>query len=160
MCIGAYDEGAVETLAFTQRSPGDMMACNASEYGIYIRFVLLAAVLTFTGACTNSQLSREDIKIAAADIRSYAAAARLLAEQHRSASTTDFFFRSQTDMLGEKVDDERKALEASGGENEVYRLKAHDVADRLDSFLASSPDEAGLTRCLADAHALEETLDQ
>jgi hypothetical protein len=136
------------------------MACYALKPGIYIRLILFAALLSLMGACTNSKLSREDIKIAAADLRSYAAAARMLAEQHRSGSTTEIFFQSQTDMFREKIDDERKGLEANGGENEIYRLRVSEVANRLDSLLGPSGDEAGFTRCLEDARTVEEALNR
>ena len=158
MCIDAYDADEVETLAFTKRNGGEVMACNASECGTYIRLTLFATMLTLTGACTNSQLSREDIKIAASDLRSYAAAAGMLTEQH--GRTTSIFFRSQTDMLREKVNDERSGLDANGGENEIYRVRAYEVAERLDSLLGSSSDEANFTRCFADARDIEEALDQ
>src|SRR4051794_343161 len=118
-----------------------MLAFNLSEHCLYLRAVLIVALFTSMPGCTRSRLSREDIKIAASDLRSYAAAAQMLCERHKTGDTTDIFFRSQSDMLREKVNDARTELDGSGGENEIYRSRAYALADRLAELLASDTDQ-------------------
>jgi hypothetical protein len=110
---------------------------GSSTYRVrrYYPFPLIAIAVTAMIGCQSAKLSREDIRIAAGDLRNFASASSLLIEQASAGSTTDAFLEAQTDLLLDKVRSIAKQLEGTAGEAELQRGLAHETALALTSDL-------------------------
>jgi hypothetical protein len=98
--------------------------------------LLIALVAAITAAIVVSlyqPLKRSDVQLAAADLRSFAAVGRLLADQYQTGNLTETFFDTQVNLLDEKVGATQKTLSDPAVEADVEtdRRAAADIADEL-----------------------------
>jgi hypothetical protein len=127
---------------------------------------MVAIVTVATLACQPSQLSRDDVRMAAGDLRSIAAASSLLLEQVSAGGTTSQFFSSQTDLLLSKARDNAKQLEGMAGKVELQRGRLREAADalaadleRLQTARAPSPEiKTHIDTLIDTAKTIEEQL--
>jgi hypothetical protein len=138
--------------------------------GIVVALVIAAVVIGVVRA-ESSAMSREDLKIAVGDVRSFAAEGSLLAEHALSGHTTQRFHRGELSMLHEKIDDAVKSLDEARPRREVQedlgvaRQIAHEVRDelnRMDGELAETtagPARDHLRLLVGELRILEEKLD-
>src|SRR5437870_3823337 len=92
----------------------------------------MIAMFAILSACTgNSTMSREDIKIAAGELRNFASASSLLVQQASAGHSTDTFFLSQSELLRQKVQKTAESLEGSGGEFELERRTAAEISAKM-----------------------------
>ena len=101
-------------------------------------FVLIVAAIT-TGVIASElePLNKNDIKLTASDLRSFAAAGRQLIAQHQAGHLTDTFFNTQVELLDDKVSDSRQMLIDSDAEPEAKQPQraALDLASQIDAAL-------------------------
>ena len=101
-------------------------------------FVLIvAAITTAIIASELEPLNKNDIKLTASDLRSFAAAGRQLIAQHQAGHLTDTFFNTQVELLDDKVSDSRQMLIDSDAEPEAKQSQraALDLASQIDAAL-------------------------
>ena len=101
-------------------------------------FVLIvAAITTAIIASELEPLNKNDIKLTASDLRSFAAAGRQLIAQHQAGHLTDTFFNTQVESLNDKVSDARQSLIDSDAEPEAKQSQrtALDLASQIDAAL-------------------------
>ena len=80
---------------------------------LVILVLLTAAGITAFSISAMSPLSRDDLRTQAGDLRSFAAAGRLLAIQYSRGETTEKFFRNQTELLQDKASAEENSLRSA-----------------------------------------------
>jgi hypothetical protein len=100
--------------------------------------LLTLALFCVVQACSEKQsLSNSDLKIAAGDLRTLSLASGRMTEQFAKGDLTQIFYRNQSELLFEKVNDTAKQLEGSGEqpEHENNRRRLSDVAARLQTEL-------------------------
>ena len=85
--------------------------------------------------CSGSKLSKDDLRIAAGDIRAFAAATDLLAQEQLAGHLTKKFFTTQSESLLDKAHASKKSLESPAGELESFRKKIADIASKLETQL-------------------------
>ena len=101
-------------------------------------FVLIVAAITTAIIASELQpLNKNDIKLTASDLRSFAAAGRQLIAQHQAGHLTDTFFNTQVELLDDKVSDSRQMLIDSDAEPEAKQSQraALDLASQIDAAL-------------------------
>ena len=101
-------------------------------------FVLIvAAITTAIIASELEPLNKNDIKLTASDLRSFAAAGRQLIAQHQAGHLTDTFFNTQVELLDDKVSNSRQMLIDSDAEPEAKQSQraALDLASQIDAAL-------------------------
>ena len=101
-------------------------------------FVLIvAAITTAIIASELEPLNKNDIKLTASDLRSFAAAGRQLIAQHQAGHLTDTFFNTQVELLDDKVSNSRQMLIDSDAEPEAKQPQraALDLASQIDAAL-------------------------
>ena len=85
-------------------------------------------------------LNRDDIRIAAGDLRSLTAESRDLIKQHSSGQLTQTFFEQQRSFIADAADSERDPL--ASGETEPQfdadRIRVTTLAERLSDVLRSA----------------------
>jgi hypothetical protein len=107
----------------------------------WIEAALLIALVVATGAAIivslNQPLKSSDIELAAADLRSFAAVGRLLADQRLTGNLTETFFDTQVSLLDEKVGATHKTLSDSAVEPKAEgdRQLAADVAKEVSAAI-------------------------
>ena len=99
---------------------------------------LLAAGVTAFVVSAMSPLNKDDLKIQAGDLRTFASVGRQLAAQYASGRLTETFYRGQAGLLSDKVESARKTIEGSRSETAV--AADHSEISRLsdDLFLTIS----------------------
>ena len=101
-------------------------------------FVLIVAAITTAIIASELQpLNKNDIKLTASDLRSFAAAGRQLIAQHQAGHLTDTFFNTQVELLDDKVSNSRQMLIDSDAEPEAKQSQraALDLASQIDAAL-------------------------
>ena len=115
------------------------------ELGVLL--LLLAAVIAAFAISASEPLSRDDLRIQAGALRSFAASGRLLAIQFSRGETTETFFHNQTELIQNKASDAEKSL--SGAKtlpdlredlDRIAKL-CHDLTAALND-LQNGPDSA------------------
>ena len=110
---------------------------------------IICAIAGSLAACFGCQkggsISRDDLKIDAGDLGTFASAGSLLCEQYMAGNTTDTFFRNQSEMLRDKVRSGREAITGSAGVNEPQRRQAAEIADKLETTFGSLYDDPSTT---------------
>ena len=103
----------------------------------------VVGVCCMAAACTgNSKLSKQDIQIAASDLRSLANASSLLIDQSESGNTTSIFVKSQSQLLSKKFDSVGDGLDGNAGEYDVERIRLREIGQALAIDLKDlSPDK-------------------
>jgi hypothetical protein len=94
---------------------------------------LVAAIAAAIVVSLYQPLKRSDVQLAAANLRSFAAVGRLLADQYQTGNLTETFFDTQVNLLDEKVGATQKTLSDPAVEADVEtdRRAAADIADEL-----------------------------
>ena len=100
------------------------------EVGVLV--LLLAAVIAAFAISASEPLSKDDLRIQAGDLRSFAASGRLLAIQFSRGETTETFFHNQTELIQSKASDAEKSL------NEAKTLP--ELREHLDRMAGLSHD--------------------
>jgi len=105
----------------------------------WIEAVLLAlVVVSVAAAITVSELSpltKDDLRLEIADLRSFAQDGAQLINQHLAGQTTQTFFDSQAEQIKLKVDSSLKTLRNSSAKPEIEtdRQQAVGLAQQLSS---------------------------
>ena len=105
----------------------------------WIDAVLLAfTVVSAAAAITVSKLSpltKDDLRLEIADLRSFAQEGAQLTNQHLAGQTTQTFFDSQAEQIKDKVDSSLKSLRNSEVKPEIEtdRRRAVNLAEQLSS---------------------------
>jgi hypothetical protein len=106
---------------------------------VVILLLIAAGAAAFTIA-SMEPLNKDDLKIHTGDLRSFAAAGRLLAIQFSRGEMTETFFRNQTELIQEKASTTESSLrdakttpELSTQLKEVTSL-AHEVSAALSEM--------------------------
>src|SRR6478672_5384231 len=93
---------------------------NERRRHFWIEVVLLVLIVGSIAlaimASALEPLNKDDIKLTAGDLRSFAAAGRELIAQHQAGQLTETFFKTQVEMLDDKVSSSRKTLIDSDAE--------------------------------------------
>ena len=84
-----------------------------------VLLLLLAAGVAAFVISSISPLNKDDLKIQAGDLRTFASVGHQLAVQYASGRLTETFFRSQTELVSDKVESARSSLANSGAEPNV-----------------------------------------
>ena len=105
-----------------------------------ILLLLLASVVTAFAISLSEPLNKDDLKIAAGDLRSFAASGRLLAIQYSNGLTTETFFRNQTELIQEKAKASADSLRGSKAEPDMHAhlSKAATLAQEITNALTES----------------------
>ena len=119
------------------------------EAGV-ILLLLVGAVAAFIRSRTEP-MSGDELKIAAANLRSFAAAGKQLTAEFLAGQTTETFLKTQSSLLGEKIEDVRKELDAANPEKgfELKHWQARSLARQVDESLtrlSESPQTASRTK--------------
>jgi len=137
--------------------------------GIVVALVIAAAVVGVVRAETRA-MTREDVKIAVGEVRTFASHGSFLAEHALPGHVTERFYRGDLSMLHEKIDDAVKSLdEARPGPQVqedlgVARQLSHEVRDqinRMDGDLTETtagPARDHLRSLVGELRTLEETM--
>ena len=130
------------------------------ERHFWIEVVLFVSILlSITVAIVASEmqpLNRSDIKLNAGDLRSFAAAGHQLIEQYKQGQLTETFFRSQIELLNEKVSTTASTLRDTEAEPDTERDRryASDLAGQLEGVIGNldenSPDLDSADRQISD----------
>jgi hypothetical protein len=91
----------------------------------------LALVTSLLSGCSGSKLSKDDLRLAAGDVRSFAAAADLLAKEQLAGHLTGTFVKTQSQLLLEKVNSTNKTLNTPAPDLEPYRTQLVNVTSAL-----------------------------
>ena len=117
-------------------------------------FVVCAAFLL---SCSgdDKQLSKTDVQLAAADLRSFAASTKMLVDQCTQQRATNTFCSEQAELLESKVEDTARELNGHGGPVESEREQLAEIclelreivfrAEQLSSAASDSADAEGLS---------------
>jgi hypothetical protein len=102
--------------------------------------MLVLVVGAITGAIVHAELkpmSKDDLKIAASDLRSLAASSKQLTEQDVAGQLTRRFFDSQSQLIKKKVHSSRTSLDSADAEKglELEHWNIRHLASQLDSTL-------------------------
>lgn len=92
----------------------------------------------------TTPLNKDELKIAAADLRSFASVGRQLAEQFLKGQTTETFFQTQSSLLQDKAKSERKNLDSSNPEKglELKHWEARHLARQVENTLTKLTDKS------------------
>ena len=139
------------------------------ERHFWIEVVLFVSILlSITIAVVASEmqpLNRSDIKLNASDLRSFASAGHQLIEQYKQGQLTETFFRSQIELLNEKVSTTAGSLRDTEAEPnaEKDRRDASDLAGQLEGVIGNldenSPDLDSADRQISDLIARSKQLE-
>jgi hypothetical protein len=96
-------------------------------------------------------MGRDELKIAAADLRSLAAGGKELTNQHLAGNTTETFFENQSELMRDNIKSTRETLEKSRAEGdlELKRWETAHLGKRLETAFESlntRPQEREKTR--------------
>jgi hypothetical protein len=102
--------------------------------------IVLAAVVAAIVHAELKPLSRDDLKVEASDLRSFAASSKQLAEQQVAGQLTQKFFDSQTELLKDKVHSSRSSLDSADVENglELDHWRVRHLARQLEDALGTA----------------------
>jgi len=105
-----------------------------------ILLLLLASVVTAFAISLSQPSNKDELKIAAGDLRSFAASGRLLAIQYSKGLTTETFFRNQTELIQEKAKASADSLRGSKAEPDMHAhlSKAATLAQEITNALTES----------------------
>ena len=114
-------------------------------------------------ACSGSKLSKDELRLAAGDVRSFAAAADLLAREQLAGHLTGKFVNTQSQLLLEKVDSTNKSLNAPAPELEPYRTQLVEVTSALAPAIGNiensdTADPQAFAKMTSQARSIEEAL--
>jgi hypothetical protein len=106
-----------------------------------ILLLLAGAVAAFIRAETKP-MSRDEMKIAAANLRSFTAAGAQLSAQFLDGQTTEIFLKTQSSLLEDKVKDLKKQLDSANPEKgfELKHWQARSLARQADESLTRLSD--------------------
>jgi hypothetical protein len=115
-----------------------------------VLLLLAGAVAAFIRAETKP-MSKDEIKIAAADLRSFSAAGAQLSAQFLDGQTTETFLKTQSSLLEDKVKDVKKELDSANPEKgfELKHWQARSLARQADESLrrlTENPQAANRTK--------------
>jgi hypothetical protein len=86
---------------------------------VVVSILLVATSVSAFVVSETLPLKKDDIKIEAADLRSFAAVGWSLTEQYSAGQLTETFFRNQTELTAQKVEDAVSYLENSRSTSDV-----------------------------------------
>ena len=129
---------------------------------------LLVAAAAFCSCSKKTDLSRDDIRLSAGDLRSMGSAAAVLCEEFQKGNTTIRFFTSQSGMVRDKIASVEKDLGGEAAEYEQDRQRAVSIGGRMEEIVAAFSDDpplagskaADLRRLSAEARELEKKLEK
>ena len=122
---------------------------------VVLLILIVGSIAVAIIASELKPLDKNDIKLTAADLRSFAAAARQLVAQHQAGQLTETFFNTQIQMLDDKVSSSRQSLMDSDAESEAKQSQraASDLAAQIgaaiDQIESSSQNESSAAQQLA-----------
>ena len=122
---------------------------------VVLLILIVGSIAVAIIASELKPLDKNDIKLTAADLRSFAAAARQLVAQHQAGQLTETFFNTQIQMLDDKVSSSRQSLMDSDAETEAKQSQraASDLAAQIgaaiDQIESSSQNESSTAQQLA-----------
>ena len=124
---------------------------------------MLAVGGALLSGCSGSTLSKDDLRLAAGDIRSFAAAADLLAREQMAGHLTGTFVNTQSQLLLEKVNSTNKTLDSPAGEFDSYRTQLVQITSALSPALSDlensgTVDPQLLSKMTGQARSIEEAL--
>jgi hypothetical protein len=127
--------------------------------GTVLVLLIVAGAAAFT-ISSMEPLNKDDLKIQASDLRSFAAAGRLLVIQFSRGETTETFFRNQTELIKDKASASEDSLRNAKTEpelrprlNELVDL-AHEVSSTLDEMHGGANVAASATKLDTLTHQL------
>jgi hypothetical protein len=106
---------------------------------VVLVLLIAAAAAAFT-ISSIAPLNKDDLKIQAGDLRSFAAAGRLLAIQFSRGETTETFFRNQTELIEDKASSAESSLRDAKAKPELSQQLveithlAHQLSGTLDEM--------------------------
>jgi hypothetical protein len=124
--------------------------------------MLALGAASFSG-CSGSKLSKDDLRLAAGDVRSFAAAADLLAREQMAGHLTGTFVKTQSQLLLEKVNSTNKSLNDPAPELEPYRTQLVEVTSALAPAIGNiensgTADPQAFATMTTKARGIEEAL--
>lgn len=133
------------------------------EVGLLV--VLLAAVIAAFAISASEPLTKDDLRIQAGDLRSFAASGRLLAIQFSRGETTETFFHNQTELVQSKASDAEKSLQGVRTQPElrdhldkIARL-SHDLTTALNELQNGTDIAASAAKLDALTHQISDEED-
>jgi hypothetical protein len=132
---------------------------------VTLLILVTAAIATAIIASEMRPLNKNDIKMNASDIRSFAATARRLNEQHEQQQLTEQFFDAQVELLSEKVEATKESLETvTEPDAENDRREAADLSTQLSNAVdeMAAGDDSAQTFATVESRSrqLEDCLSQ
>jgi len=128
------------------------------EVGLLV--VLLGSVIAAFAISASEPLGKDDLRIKAGDLRSFAASGRLLAIQFSRGETTDTFFHNQTELIQGKATDAEMSLNGAKTEPDLKEhfvkitLLSHDLSRALSELQNGSDVAASAARLDALTHQI------
>ena len=122
---------------------------------VVLLILIVGSIAVAIIASELKPLDKNDIKLTAADLRSFAAAARQLVAQHQAGQLTETFFNTQIQMLDDKVSSSRQTLIDSDAETEAKQSQraasnlAAQIGAAIDQIESSSQNESSAAQQLA-----------
>jgi hypothetical protein len=107
---------------------------------LVVLVLLIAAGAAAFTISSMAPLNKDDLKIQAGDLRSFAAAGRLLAIQFSRGETTETFFRDQTELIEDKASSAESSLSDAKTKPELHQQLAeitslgHQLSGTLDEM--------------------------
>jgi hypothetical protein len=135
----------------------------------FVEAAIIPALSALLAACSGGakQLSPTDIQLAAGDLRTFSASAKMLIEQCSAQNATETFCREQADLLASKVEDGVSALDGQGGDAEPDRqrlqqngIQLKNIVDRVQQSSSSPGDAEAAQTIAAVAKQVEDKLRQ
>jgi hypothetical protein len=109
--------------------------------------LIVAGAVAFT-ISLMAPLNKDDLKIQAGDLRSFAAAGRLLAIQFSRGETTETFFQNQTELIEDKASAAESSLRDAKTKPELRQQLAettslaHQLSETLNKMHGGSDADA------------------
>jgi hypothetical protein len=114
---------------------------------VILILLIVAGAVAFT-ISLMAPLNKDDLKIQAGDLRSFAAAGRLLAIQFSRGETTETFFQNQTELIEDKASAAESSLRDAKTKPELRQQLAettslaHQLSETLNKMHGGSDADA------------------
>ena len=122
---------------------------------VVLLVLIFASIVVAIIASELEPLNKDDIKLTTGDLRSFAAAGRQLVTQHQAGQLTETFFKTQVELLDDKVSSSRKTLIDSDAEPDAKQPQraASDLAAQnrraIDQIQSSPQNESSAAQQLS-----------
>ena len=122
---------------------------------VVLLVLIVGAIGTAIALSEMRPLNKDDIKMNAGDLRSFAAVGRRLMEQHDGQQVTEQFFAAEVELLSEKVSTTKQTLEESSAQPDAENDRREAV--ELSTHLRNAVDDLASGR--GDGNSLGQVFD-